>query len=852
MGLLDKIKGAFSSSANNKKQSFFEDIIQQANAEIIKKGLNWYTKDIKSTEIYKRAAVELSDNDRVDFLLFLVQQIYLYTTDSKTTISYKIREIYEGFLTLPFEKPLTITEAQTEKIIHAFITKRISQYSLYPWPLLNFISALNKQYSYYNPDSIIPAELEKLKSAITNNGKTENKETASLSGKIDQLIYTIKNKDSNVVLFKFYGSDDFSINANKLLDSIDESKKTKWSSLLEFACTANGAKPSAKFLQVSKKQIDDVGVNEFKKITLQLFESIQPWQSKHEFINRTTAQTQTQIIQEFLNEAHYDCIKGLIWMCSHFHDTQTLAVVAALTERCFKKIPGKGPAAVAVGNAGLYTLYKSKGLEGIGHLSRLKLRIKQNSTQKIIEKYLLLAAKEQGVSIYEIEDIAVDDYKLVDGQTEWDFDGYKAVVSIVAVGKTQTKWYKPDGSEQKAAPAAVKEKQAAKLKKLTATTKAIEATLTAQRDRIDRLLRIDRQMTWEHFNTYYLQHGLMGFLTKKIIWNFKTEETVKPVIYFNGTWVDSAGKSINPTEKTMVSLWHPATATVGEVKTWREFLIANTIQQPIKQAFREVYLLTEAELNTRSYSNRMAAHVLRQHQFNSLAKTRGWRYALMGNWDGGGGGADLNLPEYNLHAEYWVNEVNADDQFNDSGIWNYVATDQVRFVSTTTSEVVDLINVPPIIFSEVMRDVDLFVGVASVGNDPTWSDTGGLPTYRDYWQSYSFGDLTEIAKSRKELLTRLLPRLKISKIAEIRDKFLVVKGKLRTYKIHIGSTNILMEPNDQYLCIVPDRSKNKTSESLFLPFEGDAGLSIILSKAFLLADDDKITDTTITSQINRK
>jgi len=29
---------------------------------------------------------------------------------------------------------------------------------------------------------------------------------------------------------------------------------------------------------------------------------------------------------------------------------------------------------------------------------------------------------------------------------------------------------------------------------------------------------------------------------------------------------------------------------------------------------------------------------------------------------------------------------------------------------------------------------------------------------------------------------------------------------------------------------------------LFLPFEGDPTLSVILSKAFLLADDDKITD----------
>lgn len=79
-----------------------------------------------------------------------------------------------------------------------------------------------------------------------------------------------------------------------------------------------------------------------------------------------------------------------------------------------------------------------------------------------------------------------------------------------------------------------------------------------------------------------------------------------------------------------------------------------------------------------------------------------------------------------------------------------------------------------------------------------------------------------------------------------------MKGDLRTYKIHIGSGNILMEPNDQYLCIVPGRSVDKTTDKLFIPFEGDKGLSIVLSKAFLLAEDKKITDTTITSQIHRQ
>jgi hypothetical protein len=208
------------------------------------------------------------------------------------------------------------------------------------------------------------------------------------------------------------------------------------------------------------------------------------------------------------------------------------------------------------------------------------------------------------------------------------------------------------------------------------------------------------------------------------------------------------------------------------------------------------------------------------------------------------------LPDHGLKAEYWINELNADGAMNDTGIWLYVATDQVRFVEIETGEVVELIRVPAIALSEVMRDVDLFVGVASVGNDPTWRDNGGLPAYRDYWQSYSFGELTEVAKTRKQLLERLLPRLKIAKVAEIRDKFLVVKGKIRTYKIHLGSTNILMEPNDQYLCIVADRSQKTSTEQVFLPFEGDSGLSIILSKALLLADDDKITDETIIRQIN--
>jgi hypothetical protein len=80
-----------------------------------------------------------------------------------------------------------------------------------------------------------------------------------------------------------------------------------------------------------------------------------------------------------------------------------------------------------------------------------------------------------------------------------------------------------------------------------------------------------------------------------------------------------------------------------------------------------------------------------------------------------------------------------------------------------------------------------------------------------------------------------------------------VRGDLRTYTIHLSSGNIVMEPTDQYLCIVPSRgagSEDAAHRDVFLPFEGDAVLAIILSKAFLLAEDAKIKVPTITRQID--
>lgn len=127
-------------------------------------------------------------------------------------------------------------------------------------------------------------------------------------------------------------------------------------------------------------------------------------------------------------------------------------------------------------------------------------------------------------------------------------------------------------------------------------------------------------------------------------------------------------------------------------------------------------------------------------------------------------------------------------------------------------------------------------------------DRPGEDRYDAYWRSASFGELTANAEIRREALHRIVPRLRIADRCTLEGRYLTVRGDLTTYRIHLGSANVLMAPDDAYLCIVPAR--RKADRGVFLPFEDDR-LALILSKAALLAADSRITDPAIRRQIER-
>ncbi|WP_179319136.1 DUF4132 domain-containing protein [Winogradskyella helgolandensis] len=627
--------------------------------------------------------------------------------------------------------------------------------------------------------------------------------------------------------------------------------------LLFLTYDATSSKPSKKFQAQTEKLINAIGKNKYRKIAQEILSIA----VSHSISEKTETYTYSNEVREY-TQYSYLCdpskqfIKGIIWTMSPFSDKETLHILSKLLEKSYTKMPGVGPAAAAIGNACIYVMGNMRGKDGLGALSRIKLKLKQNNVKKSIDKYLIEGAKKYNVSVEELKEMAVPDFQLEGGIKSVLFEDYSLNISITE-SKVNQQWIKPDGKSMKSVPSTVKNstKLSNQLKELRKEIKEIQKVYSAQKQRIDNQFILNRSWDFPSFKKYYLNHGLVNPIATKLIWTIKNETQSTSVLWIDNTWQNAHGEIIDWIDDTCtVQLWHPVFATEKEIVAWRDRIIDLELKQPIKQAFRELYILTDAEINTQTYSNRMAAHILKQHQFNALAGLRGWKYSLMGAYDDGRDDelCSKYLPEHQITAEYWIDELNDHDAYNDAGIWLYVATDQVKF-KNADGHVINLIDVPKIVFSEIMRDVDLFVGVCSVGNDPEWQDNNGdRQTHRDYWTSYSFGDLTEIAKTRKSILERLLPRLsKIKDKATIDGKFLIVQGTIRTYKIHIGSGNILMEPNDQYLCIVPSRSPNKSTDKLFIPFEGDKGLSIVLSKAFLLAEDTKITDTTILSQIKR-
>ena len=441
-----------------------------------------------------------------------------------------------------------------------------------------------------------------------------------------------------------------------------------------------------------------------------------------------------------------------------------------------------------------------------------------------------------------------------DGTLRTPLGEHEAVVTVTGDTADLT-WYGPGGKALRSVPAAVRRDHAGAVKDLRELVKRVGTHLTTLARALESGLPGETAMPYAEWRTRLRDHPVAGAVARRLIWEVETTPGAwraflpgqgpgEPPLTPDSDATDPRGGGA-PDDAARVRLWHPIRSEPEEVRAWRELLTGRRIRQPFKQAFREIYLLTPAEREAGHRSARFAAHVVRYRQLFALFRARGWTSRLLGPWDGG----DEDAAERTLASGRW--RVSLHHEYAEPAAGHELAvTGEVGFARREGGawREVALGEVPAVVFSEAMRDVDLFVGVTSIATDPEWASRAEAG-HLGYWREAGFGELGASAEVRRDALARILPRTKIAGRCSIEGRFLVVRGDLRTYRIHIGSGNVLMEPDDSYLCIVPARGKGSGGKDrVFLPFE-DERLAVILSKAFLLAADSAITDESILAQI---
>jgi acyl transferase domain-containing protein len=136
---------------------------------------------------------------------------------------------------------------------------------------------------------------------------------------------------------------------------------------------------------------------------------------------------------------------------------------------------------------------------------------------------------------------------------------------------------------------------------------------------------------------------------------------------------------------------------------------------------------------------------------------------------------------------------------------------------------VNLADVPVIVLSEALRDVDLLISVAGTGGTVESS--------------------AATVALRRALASELSRLLKLANVSFEGHKILI-EGRKGQYSLHLGSGQVHRAGRGIYIEAVPG------AERLFLPFaDDDPGTSEVMSKMLLLAEDELIKDPSILAQL---
>ena len=386
---------------------------------------------------------------------------------------------------------------------------------------------------------------------------------------------------------------------------------------------------------------------------------------------------------------HEQILCGIATLAGRLGERAPLDRLRRLAAKAVTVIGGEfgSPRSLRLANVSAHAIAEAGTAASITELLALERQVRHGTLLREIRKAIDALAAAQGVTRGQLLERAVERHGLGDdgvrevalsrGAARIEVEGTKVALAYVDEG----------GRTKKSVPADLKDETA----ELREELKRIRKTVAGERVRLDGLLAEARSWPVEEWQRLYLDHPITGALARRLIWRFGSELIGIPE---SGKVVQVDGASVKLPARGDVRLWHPIDAPPEDVRAWRAYLFERELTQPLKQAFREVYVLTPAEEETQVYSNRFAAHIFRQVQARALMKGRGWSPVALAWWDDGidHGLARKVFEPFNVRAEFFYDPILDVEPTGD--LYPYVTSDQVRFFDTEPERELPLADVP--------------------------------------------------------------------------------------------------------------------------------------------------------------
>ena len=297
-----------------------------------------------------------------------------------------------------------------------------------------------------------------------------------------------------------------------------------------------------------------------------------------------------------------------------------------------------------------------------------------------------------------------------------------------------------------------------------------------------------------------LEHPVVkAMLSKLVLFNPETQAS--------GFWQDgkllSAEGTLTPlkaTDKLLIA--HPSHLFYAvQWDLYQKYLFDKEIKQPFKQVFRELYIPTKDELETSNRSERYQGHQVQPQKTVALLRGRGWTV----NYEEG-------LQKVYHKEGFRATIYAAADWYTPSDV-EAPTFEYVVFYNLKDGKEVPMKEINPVIFSEVMRDVDLVVSVAHVGGvDPEASHS---------------------TMQMRGALARESARLFKLTNVEVKERYILVKNEHGDYSLHLGSG--MISRGGLQINVVAVQSQHRGR--VFLPFvDDDPKTAELISKMKLLSE----------------